>query len=102
MLPLSMVGCVSLGRAVVEPPVGKQRVSVASDVSHKREDKVMDHNRRSDSDDRHVSPPSGGMRTQPVLTSTELFGANREIIIRHGDQDYRLRRTSTGKLILTK
>ena len=87
---------------VVETPLVKQRGSVTSDVSHKREDIVMDHDRRSDSDGRHVPPPSGGMRTQPVLTSTELFGANREIIIRHGDQDYRLRRTSTGKLILTK
>lgn len=31
-----------------------------------------------------------------------LFGEAREIVISHRDQDYRLRVTSNGKLILTK
>ncbi|WP_374448958.1 hemin uptake protein HemP [Stella sp.] len=31
-----------------------------------------------------------------------LFGDGRECIIVHGDSEYRLRVTSTGKLILTK
>jgi hemin uptake protein HemP len=34
--------------------------------------------------------------------STELFGAAQEVEIEHGEAVYRLRRTSLGKLILTK
>jgi hemin uptake protein HemP len=34
--------------------------------------------------------------------STELFGPAQEIEIEHGQAVYRLRRTSLGKLILTK
>lgn len=33
--------------------------------------------------------------------SQQLFGAGREVVIRHGGRDYRLRRTRLGKLILT-
>jgi hemin uptake protein HemP len=36
------------------------------------------------------------------LRSAELFGAEQEIEIEHGEAVYRLRRTSLGKLILTK
>ena len=36
------------------------------------------------------------------LDSRELFAAEREIIIGHGDENYRLRLTSQNKLILTK
>lgn len=36
------------------------------------------------------------------LDSHQLFGLSREIEITHGDAIYRLRRTSLGKLILTK
>ncbi|GKQ55944.1 hemin uptake protein HemP [Bradyrhizobium sp. Ce-3] len=36
------------------------------------------------------------------LDSRELFAAEREIIITHGDEQYRLRLTSQNKLILTK
>jgi len=36
------------------------------------------------------------------LDSSDLFVATREIIIRHGDGQYRLRLTSQNKLILTK
>lgn len=36
------------------------------------------------------------------LTSEELFAGTREILIAHAGQEYRLRITTTGKLILTK
>jgi hemin uptake protein HemP len=37
-----------------------------------------------------------------VLKSEELFGAAREITIRHNGQEYRLQVTRNGKLILIK
>ena len=36
------------------------------------------------------------------LSSAELLGQAREVIIEHADGEYRLRLTSQGKLILTK
>jgi hemin uptake protein HemP len=36
------------------------------------------------------------------IDSRELFAAEREIIIAHGAESYRLRLTSQNKLILTK
>ena len=36
------------------------------------------------------------------IDSRDLFSTNREIIISHGDETYRLRLTSQNKLILTK
>ena len=52
-----------------------------------------------------VNPPSA----KRVLTvngsridSRELFATEREIIISHGEENYRLRLTSQNKLILTK
>jgi hemin uptake protein HemP len=36
------------------------------------------------------------------IDSRELFAAEREIIITHGEEHYRLRLTSQNKLILTK
>jgi hemin uptake protein HemP len=36
------------------------------------------------------------------IDSRELFSAEREIIITHGEEAYRLRLTSQNKLILTK
>jgi hemin uptake protein HemP len=36
------------------------------------------------------------------IESRELFAVEREIIIAHGDDFYRLRLTSQNKLILTK
>jgi hemin uptake protein HemP len=38
----------------------------------------------------------------PRLQSTGLFGAGREVIIEHAGEEYRLRLTRQGKLILTK
>jgi hemin uptake protein HemP len=37
-----------------------------------------------------------------ILKSEELFGAAREITIRHNGQEYRLQVTRNGKLILIK
>jgi hemin uptake protein HemP len=37
-----------------------------------------------------------------VWSSDELFGEETEVLIAHGDQTYRLRRTRNGKLILCK
>lgn len=39
---------------------------------------------------------------RPCIDSQALLGAHEEIEIRHRGQAYRLRRTASGKLILTK
>lgn len=44
-----------------------------------------------------LAVPSG-----PQWRSDELLAGKDEALITHGDQVYRLRRTGTGKLILTK
>lgn len=45
-----------------------------------------------------------GMRSQDArrLSSAELLAGAREAVIVHGQDEYRLRLTSNGKLILTK
>lgn len=54
-------------------------------------------------------PPSSATRTLQtpsdsprVVPSEDLLMGAREIIIRHGSEDYRLRLTRAGKLILNK
>lgn len=42
-------------------------------------------------------PPS-----PPRIDSGRLFGGRRELVIEHAGREYRLRRTRTDKLILTK
>lgn len=37
-----------------------------------------------------------------TITTAELFGTIREVVILHDGKEYRLRITSNGKLILTK
>lgn len=49
-----------------------------------------------------TSTPNKEEITQPRLKSTELFRTAREIVIEHDDDEYRLRLTRQGKLILTK
>ncbi|WP_445372514.1 hemin uptake protein HemP [Methylomonas sp. HW2-6] len=39
---------------------------------------------------------------RPRITTRELFAAQSEVIIEHQGEEYRLRITSNGKLILTK
>ena len=38
----------------------------------------------------------------PVVRTEQLFGREREVIIKHGEEEYRLRITRADKLILTK
>jgi hemin uptake protein HemP len=44
----------------------------------------------------------GRATTVARLSSAALFGPRREIVICHGDAEYRLRITKANKLILTK
>ncbi|HEX9472276.1 MAG TPA: hemin uptake protein HemP [Bradyrhizobium sp.] len=46
-----------------------------------------------------VPPTTKILRT---ISSRELLGGDRLVIIRHEQEDYRLQVTATGKLILTK
>jgi hemin uptake protein HemP len=46
--------------------------------------------------------PDDGATPIAEVTSDQLFGAGRELLIRHVGDVYRLRITRTGKLILTK
>lgn len=39
---------------------------------------------------------------RPRLKSAELFGTAHEVVIEHAGEEYRLRLTRQGKLILTK
>ncbi|MBX9750487.1 MAG: hemin uptake protein HemP [Roseococcus sp.] len=55
------------------------------------------------------APPTRGpgpteARVQPASTisSAALLAGAREVLIRHGDEAYRLRLTASNKLILTK
>ena len=49
-----------------------------------------------------VAEPEGLDLKGPVVDSATLMGGRRELIIRHGDDTYRLRITASNKLILTK
>ena len=55
---------------------------------------------------KHAENPSSAPRLLTMngsrIDSRELFAAEREIIIAHGQENYRLRLTSQNKLILTK
>ena len=44
---------------------------------------------------------NGGRATVRRIASSELLGASTELVIVHGQREYRLRVTSNGKLILT-
>jgi hemin uptake protein HemP len=41
-------------------------------------------------------------RRLPRITTDRLMQGHREIVVQHGREEYRLRITSLGKLILTK
>lgn len=53
---------------------------------------------------RSLSPASllANASVEAELSSRELLRGQREVVIRHGDQVYRLRHTRNDKLILTK
>ncbi|MBN9086352.1 MAG: hemin uptake protein HemP [Reyranella sp.] len=47
--------------------------------------------------------PPLAVRVRPLRISTDrLMGGRREIVLQHGLEEYRLRITSAGKLLLTK
>jgi hemin uptake protein HemP len=46
--------------------------------------------------------PESTASTPLVVDSVTLMGGRRELIIRHGEDTYRLRVTASNKLILTK
>ncbi len=50
---------------------------------------------------RTAEPDTAGA-TPLVIDSVTLMGGRRELLIRHGDDVYRLRITASNKLILTK
>jgi hemin uptake protein HemP len=59
--------------------------------------------------DPYLHPATGGVARQPTAPvrpprfSTEwLMAGRREIVLQHGLEEYRLRITAAGKLILTK
>lgn len=49
-----------------------------------------------------ASAPAMENADKSRLRSTEIFKGAREVVIEHEGEEYRLRRTSKGKLILTK
>ena len=52
-----------------------------------------------------MTQPNAGLThvsSHMVVRTEDLFGSRREIIIKHGDEEYRLRITKADKLILTK
>ncbi|MCX5520970.1 hemin uptake protein HemP [Kaistia defluvii] len=57
------------------------------------------HETRLAGDAPETPVPGSGPR---VISSDELLNGTREIIIRHVGEDYRLRLTRAGKLILNK
>jgi len=46
--------------------------------------------------------PSEGKSQARRLSSSELLAGRREVVIQHGEEQYRLRLTSNNKLILVK
>lgn len=49
-----------------------------------------------------VAQESAAAPPMPVLDSRLLLNGGREVLIRHGEECYRLRHTRNDKLILTK
>ena len=49
-----------------------------------------------------AAEPESARRSALVVDSVTLMGGRRELIIRHGEDIYRLRVTASNKLILTK
>ena len=58
---------------------------------------------RDERNDPHLQRPTSAAAGRPRrLKVSELLEGEREAILEHGGQDYRLRITANGKLILTK
>jgi len=57
----------------------------------------------SDKSDAFVrANPAEGIAVRKRINSRDLFESQRELVIEHVGEEYRLRITSQGKLILTK
>jgi len=65
-------------------------------------EKRMSPRNRVEIDRPHHQGDAGPVRSKRRITSVELLGSAREIVIEHGGDEYRLRITSNDKLILTK
>jgi hemin uptake protein HemP len=52
--------------------------------------------------DSRLEPLDTGRSPPARRQASELLAGRREVILEHGGQEYRLRLTSNGKLILTK
>ncbi|OPF90598.1 hemin uptake protein HemP [Rhodopseudomonas palustris] len=67
---------------------------------------MMTASDRLGADPTQAASSPGGARAVSIvgnqIDSRELFTVDREIVIAHGDDRYRLRLTSQNKLILTK
>ncbi len=48
-----------------------------------------------------IASPATVRHPPPRIPSAALFGGQREVLIEHGEREYRLRITLNGKLILT-
>ncbi len=59
-------------------------------------------NQKIDSPRTAGAPQSGAAPTMRRMTSNELLAGRKELAIEHSGEEYRLRITSKGKLILTK
>ena len=55
-----------------------------------------------DAPDDPVTDLAASVSSRRLLTTDELFAGAREVWIQHGDQQYRLRITAAGKVILTQ
>ncbi len=47
-------------------------------------------------------PTSAAASDRTIIDSHDLLRGQRELVIRHGDREYRLRHTQNDKLILTR
>lgn len=56
----------------------------------------------SESASSESTPRAAQLRAPRTILSRDLMGSDKVVIIRHEQEDYRLRITATGKLILTK
>lgn len=52
--------------------------------------------------DRKPAVPTGLRVQKSCISASELMGGARELLIEHAGEEYRLRITRNGKLILTK
>ena len=57
--------------------------------------------RKRDGEARRKAGEAGAARLRRLRVA-DLFAGDREVILEHGGQDFRLRITANGKLILTK